>query len=197
MIPPSLSSLAIQSLVRLFSSPSSPSAVILYARFADFVLSTVLGTNFSISNLFYRSYSPGHASTAKRAYLQTLITPPPQFTSPTSDIPFVLKPYDGPDAQSIISSVNQRAAAQGGGHRTRPSLVTNTSGGNGNGHAKRQSTVWKNKSQAGDTIGVPAEPLAREPSPTLPSLPNHPTLGSLISSAHPDLSGNAEALVSS
>lgn len=160
-------------------------------------MSTILGTNISISNLSYCCYSPGHASPAKRAYLQTLITPPPQFTSPTSDTPFILKPYDGPDAQSIISSVNQRAAAQGGGHRTRPSLSTNTSAGNGNGHMKRQSSAWKNKSQVGDTIGVPAEPLAREPSPTLPTLPNHPTLGSLISSAHPDLSGNAEGLVSS
>ena len=144
-----------------------------------------------------RRYSPGHAPPAKRAYLQTLISPPPQFTSPTSDTPLVLKPYDGPDAQSIIASVNQRAAAQGGGHRTRPSLSTNTSSGNGNGHMKRQSTAWKSKSQPADAIGVPPEPLAREPSPTLPSLPNHPTLGSLISSAHPDLSGNAEALVSS
>ena len=62
---------------------------------------------------------------------------------------------------------------------------------------KRQSSAWKNKSPAVDTMGVPVEPLAREPSPTLPSLPSHPTLGSLISSAHPDLSGSAEGLVSS
>jgi len=135
---------------------------------------------------------------AKRAYLQTLISPPPLLTSPTSDTPFILRPYDGPDAQTIIASVNQRAAAQGGGHRTRPSLSTNVNG-NGNGHTKRQSAAWKNKSQTADAIGIPAEPLAREPSPTLPTLPNHPTLGSLISSAHPDLSanGSAEGLVSS
>ena len=158
---------------------------------------TVLDTNLAISNPLYCCHSPGHASPAKRAYLQTLILPPPQFTSPTSDTPFVLRPYDGPDAQSIIASVNQRAAAQGGGHRARPSLSTNASGGNGNGHMKRQSSAWKNKSQAVDAIGAPADPLAREPSPTLPSLPNHPTLGSLISSAHPDLSGSSEGMVSS
>ncbi|KZO92740.1 hypothetical protein CALVIDRAFT_463648, partial [Calocera viscosa TUFC12733] len=50
------------------------------------------------------------AVVAKRAYLQTLLTPPAVLVSPTSTLPLQIRPYDGPDAQQIIASVNARNA---------------------------------------------------------------------------------------
>ncbi|EJU00067.1 hypothetical protein DACRYDRAFT_101130 [Dacryopinax primogenitus] len=48
------------------------------------------------------------AVVAKRAYLQTLLTPPAVLVSPTSTLPLQIRPYDGPDAQAIIQNVNAR-----------------------------------------------------------------------------------------
>lgn len=109
----------------------------------------------------------------------------------------------------MIAAVNSRA----NGHRARPS-ISGTSTGNINpalgatvgpttivspvsGHARRDSRGWKKVSNGNiaidtnntSTIPVPSpSPLAREPSPTLPSLPSHPTLDALISSSLTDLS---------
>lgn len=63
------------------------------------------------------------AAVAKRAYLTTLVNPPPQFTSPTSDSAACLRPYDGPDAQNVIAAVNSRAT----GHRARASISASSS----------------------------------------------------------------------
>ncbi|PVF97957.1 hypothetical protein CPB86DRAFT_706101 [Serendipita vermifera] len=154
------------------------------------------------------------AAVAKKAYLNTLVNPPPQFTSPTSESTAFLRPYDGPDAQNVIAAVNSRA----NGHRARPSISassgnvmaslgqsgTSPSGLSGpslgtssNGHARSSSRGWKkpinvdpNYSLNGPSpVPVPStSPLAREPSPSLPNLPSHPTLGSLISSSLNDIS---------
>jgi hypothetical protein len=170
---------------------------------------------------------------AKRAYLTTLVNPPPQFTSPTSDSAACLRPYDGPDAQNVIAAVNSRAT----GHRARASISASSSnvlaglvqvGGAASGvsapalptvststsstHARAGSRTWKkpigidtnysiNGQQqsavsAGGISLSSTSPLAREPSPSLPSLPSHPTLGSLISSSLTDLSSHDTSIVS-
>ncbi|KAJ2969230.1 hypothetical protein NUW54_g13012 [Trametes sanguinea] len=48
------------------------------------------------------------ATVAKRAYLHALAFPPSIFTSPNTSTVVTIKPYDGPDAQDIIQSVNSR-----------------------------------------------------------------------------------------
>ncbi|TFK56474.1 hypothetical protein OE88DRAFT_23576 [Heliocybe sulcata] len=127
---------------------------------------------------------------AKRAYLQTLASPPPTISPPNSDAHATIKPYDGPDAQTIIQNVNARHN-NGRGHNVRASSVSIPSHRNGNNH-HRNGTI-------STSTGAPAGG-DREPSPTLPSLPTHPTLSALIgesiespidpailaTSAHPD-----------
>lgn len=141
------------------------------------------------------------AAVAKKAYLSTLVNPPPQFTSPTSDSVVVLRPYDGPDAQQVIAAVNSRAA----GHRARPSISASSGNvmaglvqasaptsippsGSASGHMRASSRQWKkpNVDTSNNAAGV-----AREPSPSLPNLPNHPTLGSLISSSLNEITDTA------
>jgi len=162
---------------------------------------------------------------AKKAYLQTLVNPPPQFMSPTSDKAVHLRPYDGPDAQNVIAAVNSRAS----GHRARASIsassgnvmaglvqvggsasavnlpslpsnstststANNTAAGVVGSHTRTgsRSGPWKkplNIDPAAAAVQLSsASPLAREPSPSLPNLPSHPTLGSLISSSLTDIS---------
>lgn len=154
------------------------------------------------------TWEADESDSAKKAYLQTLVNPPPQFISPTSDTPVCLRPYDGPDAQNVIAAVNSRA----NGHRTRPSMsassgnILNSLGGvpigtvsgagsaTAAGHARTNSRAWKKASNGNISIdpsfvsNSSNSPLAREPSPSLPNLPAHPTLGSLISSTLSDLS---------
>jgi len=138
------------------------------------------------------------AAIAKRAYLQTVAFPPAVLTSASTGISATIKPYDGPDAQSVIQNVNART------HQSNPSRTHNgrsqsisvfpsgPSHGrvgsmagpppmNGNGGHMRTG----NGSQS---IAIPhyngnGVSNGREPSPTLPNLPSHPTLNSLISSS--------------
>jgi len=125
------------------------------------------------------------ATTAKRAYLHTLAFPPPAFSSPTSPYTTVIKPYDGPDAQTVIQNVNSRTHnSNGRGHNTRNSvshargISVTTSFRNGNHSASASASPIVNGNGAGDSN------ISRDqPSPTLPSLPSHPTLNSLISSS--------------
>ncbi|KAF8433571.1 hypothetical protein L210DRAFT_2714651 [Boletus edulis BED1] len=96
------------------------------------------------------------ASVAKRAYLHTLAFPPAILAAtPAASV----KPYDGPDAQSVIQTVNSR-----GQHNSNPSR----------GHNMRLNTTISEHSP---------KITGREPSPTLPSLPCHPSLNDLINSA--------------
>jgi hypothetical protein len=162
---------------------------------------------FLLSEMF--TWKADQSESAKKAYLQTLVNPPPQFISPTSDKPVCLRPYDGPDAQNVITAVNSRA----NGHRARPSVsgssgnILNSLGGvpiaavsgvssvtAAGGHARTNSRAWKKASNGNISIDPSFvsnsnnSPLAREPSPSLPNLPAHPTLGALISSSLSDLS---------
>jgi len=142
------------------------------------------------------------ASVAKRAYLSTLASPPAIFTSPTSDTIAQIRPYDGPDAQTVIQAVNARVhtnpAARG--HASRASIAV---GGGVNGaHARFGSVSGRNgygsyggyPMDGSQTVNIPpGTSSGREPSPTLPSLPSQPTLDALISSSlSPDLSPEAE-----
>jgi hypothetical protein len=123
--------------------------------------------------------------TAKRAYLSIIANPPAIFSSPTSDSSAVIRPYDGPDAQAIIQNVNSRGQNPSRGHNGRASSIaipnqrtrSNGSSGpalNGNNTADLQPSVLPG--------GGSISPVGREGSPTLPSLPSHPTLDSLINS---------------
>jgi hypothetical protein len=57
---------------------------------------------------------------AKKAYLNTLLSPPAALLSPTSTTRIQIKPYDGPEAQSIIQAVQQRAHVR---HFTHLSMI--------------------------------------------------------------------------
>jgi len=126
------------------------------------------------------------AVTAKRAYLSTILETPPALVSSTGDFKKTLiKPYDGPDAQAIIQNVNSRVNNPRG-HNARQSVSVNL-GSNSNGTHKRAASHATGS--LGRTTGLDVAAAngfqnggAREPSPTLPSIPSHPTLNSLISS---------------
>ena len=128
---------------------------------------------------------PHQLPAAKRAYLHSLAFPPTILaTTPAASI----KPYDGPDAQAVIQTVNAR-----GQHNSNPSR----------GHNMRAASISvfpsrsANNSQNGNiplrngnahvlntTISEHSPKInGREPSPTLPSLPSHPSLNDLINSA--------------
>jgi len=127
---------------------------------------------------------------AKRAYLSTIAFPPSILTSSTTGVSATIRPYDGPDAQAVIQNVNAR-----GQHTSNPSRSHNarsasvsvfpnsrtnsnssTHANNGNHHMRNNTTA------SGQHVAIP-ERSDSQPSPTLPSLPSHPTLNALISSS--------------
>lgn len=104
----------------------------------------------------------------------------------------VVRPYDGPDAQNVISAVNQRA--QGGGHRTRASMSAGTAPSAATAAAQTHVRGVSHSFAPRGSNGVlshssSTQSIGREPSPTLPTIPNQPTLNSLISSSLSDLDG--------
>ncbi|KAI5124143.1 hypothetical protein M0805_000954 [Coniferiporia weirii] len=127
------------------------------------------------------------AGIAKRAYLRSLCVPPPSIfdASPVAAI----RPYDGPDAQSIIQNVNSRHQSNASrSHNVRASVSLP------NGHSRMASTSVRNghmKHANGiipehQVVSISTDGMSlhgREPSPTLPSVPSHPTLSSMISSS--------------
>ncbi|KDQ63064.1 hypothetical protein JAAARDRAFT_29062 [Jaapia argillacea MUCL 33604] len=124
---------------------------------------------------------------AKRAYLNTLAFPPPSICPPNSDQVAIIKPYDGPDAQNIIQTVNSRHTNGRGhnvrassvsipSHHSRPSISTN---GHAHHHHARNGTVGPVQMNTTDIL-TNGRDRDREPSPTLPSIPSHPTLSALI-----------------
>jgi len=129
------------------------------------------------------------ATIAKRAYLHTVAFPPAILTTSSSGITATIRPYDGPDAQTVIQTVNARGQHNSNpsrGHNNRaasisvfPSRSANSSGGS-NGHNHFRSGTLSHV----NTNGSIAEHANgnREPSPTLPNIPSHPTLNELINS---------------
>lgn len=138
------------------------------------------------------------ALTAKRAYLQTLASPPAVFSSPTSSKTASIKPYDGADAQAIIQAVNARAHSHNGSRSHRSSVSIN---GFPNNSRKSQLSMSTSIGSLAGMAGIPeASPItmtgtptaisplntiARDHSPTLPNVPAHPTLTSLINLSLP------------
>ena len=124
---------------------------------------------------------------AKRAYLHTLAFPPPLLSSPDGQAATV-RPYDGPDAQVIIQNVNSRGQHNPSASRSHNprsasiSVFPNTRSVSGSATSNYRNLNAGNNNQH---ISIPEHPNGRdrESSPTLPSLPSHPTLNSLISSS--------------
>lgn len=156
--------------------------------FRDWICFTGIQPDYSCSSVNL------HTCIAKRAYLYTLANPPAIFSN--SESTAVIRPYDGPDAQTIIQNVNSRGNGAGRGHNARASSVAipgqqrtrSSTNGNGNGNHNGGMPAMLNGSVSipnGDANGLaqmagPTSPIGREGSPTLPTLPSHPTLDSLI-----------------
>ncbi|KAJ3507917.1 hypothetical protein NLJ89_g6034 [Agrocybe chaxingu] len=133
------------------------------------------------------------ASVAKRAYLNTLAFPPAILTS-SGGVAATIKPYDGPDAQSVIQTVNSRGQHNPNNpsrsHHPRAASVSvfpNARSNSGsNGHPNTNGNHFqRNNAPAAPSGQQNATPPERgdQPSPTLPNLPSHPTLNALISSS--------------
>ncbi|PPQ79886.1 hypothetical protein CVT25_002942 [Psilocybe cyanescens] len=133
------------------------------------------------------------AAVAKRAYLNTVAFPPPILTSSTTGLSASIRPYDGPDAQTVIQTVNSR-----GQHNPNPSRTHNAraasmsvfpnsrSTSNSNAHPNNNNGNHHSRNNhstaSGQHVAIP-DRSDGQPSPTLPSLPSHPTLNALISSS--------------
>ncbi|KAF8323003.1 uncharacterized protein EI90DRAFT_3282142 [Cantharellus anzutake] len=122
------------------------------------------------------------AGVAKRAYLQSLLNPPPTLSSSTSPDSLRVRPYDGPDAQAVIYTVNNRR-----NNNTRGSVSAPA-----NSHSRSisvsgagKSGGWKSNNGAGlaGSMHAPGASGSGNSSPTLPNLATQPTLNSLISSS--------------
>ena len=131
---------------------------------------------------------------AKRAYLHTVAFPPPILSSSNSGVSATIRPYDGPDAQSVIQTVNSRGQHNPNNpsrsHNVRASSISvvpsaRSISSSSAGPNNPISNYRNNQAHNGQNITIPEhQQLAgREPSPTLPSLPSHPTLNYLISSS--------------
>jgi len=128
---------------------------------------------------------------AKRAYLQTVAFPPPILGS--LGAPVTIRPYDGPDAQSVIQTVNSRGQHTSNpsrSHNARASSIsivptTRSISSSSSGPNNPVSNYRNSQATSGQHVTIPENQNlnGREPSPTLPSLPSHPTLNYLISSS--------------
>jgi len=136
------------------------------------------------------------ASVAKRAYLNTVAYPPPILTSSSTGISASIRPYDGSDAQTVIQTVNSRGQHASNPSRTHNARAASMSafpsvhgrislGGTGTINGNGSSFRPNGQQSLSNSVSIPSNLHAsgREPSPTLPSLPSHPTLNSLISSS--------------
>ncbi|KAL4067365.1 hypothetical protein V8B97DRAFT_1902435 [Scleroderma yunnanense] len=127
------------------------------------------------------------ASIAKRAYLHTLAFPPVVLTTNCTTS---IRPYDGPDAQLIIQAVNSRGQHNSNpsrGHSIRAASISVFPSRSAN---NSQSGVLglRNGTQNGHVLNTTISEHSpringREPSPTLPTLPSHPSLNDLINSS--------------
>lgn len=115
-----------------------------------------------------------HASTlnllvAKRAYLQTLMSPPPLLMN-SNGVTAKIRPYEGEDAANIISSVLNR-----------PRSRSNAGGGSAYGSDVEAS----NRVGSNSPLGVPSRGHRRHPSGSNPSsLPPKPLAAALYDAAN-------------
>lgn len=138
---------------------------------------------FAAKQLFNNS-----SLSAKRAYLHTLAFPPPSLGS-TSGWPAIIRPYDGPDAQSIIQAVNTRTQHNPNNpSRSHSHRSVSISGFPVARSISGSLTNFRNiLPHNSGHIAIPDQMGAREPSPTLPNIPSHPTLNALINSSLGDV----------
>jgi len=130
------------------------------------------------------------AAVAKRAYLNTIAFPPAVLTSSVG-VSAIIRPYDGPDAQTVIQNVNARGqhnphnASRAHNARSASVSVFPTTRAHSNSSANPNNGNQLRINQGGAPNGsqIPIERSDGQPSPTLPSLPSHPTLNALISSS--------------
>jgi hypothetical protein len=131
-------------------------------------------------------------SPAKRAYLNTLAFPPPILTSSSTGVSATIKPYDGPDAQSVIQTVNSRhnPNSLSRSHHARAASVAavfpNTRSTSISGPISQPNNARTNQIAAsGQQVVIPENPNTngREHSPTLPPITSQPTLKALINSS--------------
>ncbi|EAU92296.1 hypothetical protein CC1G_00515 [Coprinopsis cinerea okayama7 len=126
-------------------------------------------------------------SIAKRAYLHTIAYPPPILNGAS------IRPYDGPDAQSVIQAVNARSQHHSNAsrsHNARAASISVIPGGRANQSGSSNHRHTNHGNGPASHVSIPEHPGTsaattggREPSPTLPNLPSHPTLNALISSS--------------
>lgn len=131
------------------------------------------------------------AAVAKRAYLHTLAFPPAILTSPNG-VSAVIRPYDGPDAQAIIQTVNARSQhnpSHSRSHTGRAASISGFPSSRSISGSIHSSNSYRNQNvtngQPPLTIPEyhPTPPIVRDSSPVLPSIPSHPTLNALINSS--------------
>ncbi|KAF9011076.1 hypothetical protein BDQ17DRAFT_1420513 [Cyathus striatus] len=128
---------------------------------------------------------------AKRAYLNTLAFPPPILTSSTTGLSASIRPYDGSDAQEVIQNVNSRGQHHSNAsrsHTARSASISVFPSARSNSSSSPSHNFRNNNSHASNVVqhvSIPEHTSTngRESSPTLPSLPSHPTLNALISSS--------------
>jgi len=127
------------------------------------------------------------ASVAKRAYLNTLAFPPAILTTNSSA---TIRPYDGSDAQTVIQTVNTRGQHNSNasrGHNLRAASISVFPNRSAN-HSQSSNGIRTGNGANGHVVNATISEHSprlngREPSPTLPSLPSHPSLNDLINSA--------------
>ncbi|KAJ7508685.1 hypothetical protein B0H11DRAFT_1848362 [Mycena galericulata] len=133
------------------------------------------------------------AAVAKRAYLHTIAFPPPILTN-TTGTSATIRPYDGPDAQNVIQTVNSRGQHNPNNpsraHNGRSNSISTFTGVSpistrpSSGSISRGGPNFIPNMAQHVSIPIPEHHMnGREPSPTLPSLPSHPTLNALINSS--------------
>ncbi|KAF8640667.1 hypothetical protein AX17_000324 [Amanita inopinata Kibby_2008] len=136
------------------------------------------------------------SAVAKRAYLHTLAFPPAIFTSISTGTSATIRPYDGPEAQTIIQTVNTRSQhnpTHSRSHTARAASISvfpSSRSVSGSSIIHSSSSYRNNHSSNGQQqhhLSIPehqpSSSSMREPSPVLPSIPSHPTLNALISSS--------------
>ncbi|KAK2461504.1 hypothetical protein APHAL10511_005967 [Amanita phalloides] len=132
------------------------------------------------------------AAVAKRAYLHTLAFPPAILTS-SSGLSATIRPYDGPDAQTIIQNVNARSQhnpSHSRSHTARAASISvfPTSRSASSSAIMHASNSFRHNNSSNGQPSIPEhQPFVRESSPVLPSIPAHPTLNSLITSSLGDV----------
>jgi len=138
------------------------------------------------------------ATVAKRAYLNTLAFPPSVLTS-ASGVAATIRPYDGPDAQTVIQTVNARgqhhSSASRSHHPRAPSVSVFPNARSTSGSILNPNNIRNGHAPlSGQHVVIPERQADREPSPTLPNLPSHPTLNALISSSLGDSTAGTDIL---